>query len=107
MVAQSLYALALDHLSDYATLKAIGAEDRQVYRIIALQSLAVATGGSIIGMSIVFVIRRFWDSPIAPLVIPPEVQIAAIVLVMLICVASSVLPFRRLRRVDPAVVLQG
>lgn len=107
MVAQSLYALALDHLTDYATLKAIGAEDRQVYRIIALQSLTVATIGSIIGMSIVFVIRRFWSSPIAPLLIPPEIQAAAIILVVLICVVSSVLPFRRLRRVDPAVVLQG
>ena len=78
-----------------------------MYRIIALQSLAVAIGGSIIGMSIVWVIRRFWNSPISPLVIPPAIQIAAIILVMMICVVSSVLPFRRLRRVDPAVVLQG
>jgi putative ABC transport system permease protein len=107
MVGQSLYALALDHLSDFATLKALGAEDRHVCRVILLQSLAVATTGSAAGIAIVLAIRKFWSSPLAPLEIPPALIVLAVGFVFVICLAASLLPYVRIRRIDPAVVLQG
>jgi putative ABC transport system permease protein len=107
MVGQSLYALALDHVEDFATLKALGAEDRHVFRVILLQSLAIATTGSLAGIAIVLAIRQFWSSPLAPVEIPPQLVALAVVFVFVICLAASLLPFIRIRRIDPAVVLQG
>jgi putative ABC transport system permease protein len=107
MVAQSLYALALDHMTEYATLKAIGAEDRQVFRVIISQALVIAVLGSALGLSIIAGIRHFWNSPLAPIVIPPGLQAAGVAFVVFICLAASLLPFLRVRNVDPAVVLQG
>lgn len=107
MVAQSLYALALDHQMEYATLKALGAEDGSVCRVILWQSAVMAITGSAIGVGIVLVIRRFGSTPLAPIVIPPGLIAAAVGLVFAICLAASMLPFLRIRRIDPAVVLQG
>ncbi|HEX7448575.1 MAG TPA: FtsX-like permease family protein [Pirellulales bacterium] len=107
MVAQSLYALALDHLDEYATLKALGAVDGHVCRVIITQSLAIASTGSVCGLAIVEAIRRFWDSPLAPVEIPLSLMAAAVVMVMVICLAASLLPFARIRRIDPAIVLMG
>lgn len=106
MVAQSLYALALDHLHDYATLKAIGADDRHVCRVIIIQSLAVASVGSAVGLAIVAAIRRFWHSPIAPIEIPPVLGGTGVAFVFVMCLAASLLPFVRVRQVEPAMVLQ-
>lgn len=107
MVAQSLYALALDHIGDYATLKALGADDRRVCGVILLQALTIGGVGSFVGLTIVLAIRQFWSSPLAPVEIPMVLLGGGLVLVFLICLAASLLPYLRIRRIDPAVVLQG
>lgn len=107
MVGQSLYALALDHVSDYATLKAIGAGGRQVSRVIMTQAMAIAALGSAIGVALVVSMQRAISSPIAPVEIPPELLGGGVIVVVLICIVATILPSFRVRRIDPAVVLQG
>lgn len=107
MVAQSLYALVLDHLTDYAALKALGAENRHIYGVVLAQALIIALLGSVVGSASVLVMQRLWASPLAPIEIPPALLAGAIGLVVVICVAAAVLPMQRIRRVDPAIVLQG
>ncbi len=107
MVAQSLYALALDHVADYATLKAIGAENGQILRVVVLQALVIAAIGIAIGSVIVWVAETNFSTPLAPIDIPPLLRLAGAGLVVGICLVASILPFQRLRRIDPAIVLQG
>jgi putative ABC transport system permease protein len=107
MVMQSLYALSLDHLTEYATLKAIGAEDRAIGGVIIAQAMSVAACGSIVGVSLVLAIQHVVSSPIAPIEIPPALLCGGVLIVFVICLAATILPAFRIRRVDPAVVLQG
>ena len=107
MIAQSLYALALDHLDDYATLKAIGADAGQIRSIVVLQAAFVATVGSIIGIVLVLTIQHFFSSPLAPIEIPPRLLFGGVVLVFGICLLATILPVQRIGRLDPALVLQG
>jgi putative ABC transport system permease protein len=107
MVGQSLYALALDHLQDYATLKALGAEDRHVGRVIVFQSISIACAGSLAGVLIVMLIRSFWRSPLAPVEIPFSLVGSAVGVVFVICLAASLLPYLRIRRIDTGIVLTG
>lgn len=107
MVAQSLYALALDHLDDYATLKAIGAENGQILQVVLVQALTIAGVGILLGLMVVRLVETYASTPLAPIEIPMILRIVGVVLVLGICLLASVLPFRRLKRVDPAVVLQG
>jgi putative ABC transport system permease protein len=107
VVGQSLLALALDHRDDYATLKALGAKDRQVCGIIVIQALTIAAAGSVLGSLAVAAIGCSWNSALAPVAITPALFAASVALVFVICLAASLLPFLRIRRIDPAVVLMG
>jgi putative ABC transport system permease protein len=106
MVAQTLYAATLDHLSDYATLKAIGAEDGFVYRVLIIQAMVTAVVGTSIGLGIVYLVQALLSTPVAPLVLPIWLLALSMGMVLGICLLSAVLPFQRIRRIDPATVLQ-
>jgi putative ABC transport system permease protein len=107
MVAQSLYALVLDRIEEFATLKAIGAPETKVYRILFLQALLVAAIGVVIGGALVMVIQHYGTTPKAPIVIPSIMYVATTVMVVLICMVSALLPYLRVRKVDPLAVLQS
>jgi putative ABC transport system permease protein len=107
MVGQSLYALALDHVDEYATLKTLGADDRTICSVILVQAITLAIVGSLVGVAVTILIRWSWNSPLAPIEMPAGLIAAAVSIVFIICLAASLLPYWRIRRVDPAIVLSG
>jgi len=107
MVAQTLYAMVLDRLGEFGTLKAIGATEGQVYSILLIQAMVMAIAGSIIGLGLVFGIQHCVSSPQAPIVIPRYLSLGSCALVSVICLISSLLPYLRIRKVDPMMVLQS
>jgi putative ABC transport system permease protein len=107
MVSQSLYALTLDHVSDYATLKAIGADERHIFGIVVSQSLSVWLVGSLIGLAATLAMRAAIETPMAQIDLPSWLLASSIAMDCVICVAAAVLPFARLLRVDPVTVLQA
>jgi putative ABC transport system permease protein len=107
MVSQSLYALVLDHLSDYATLKAMGAENSHVYRVLLLQGMIIALVGSSFGAALAFLLQFLFSSPQFSIQIPVWLVASGVGLAIAMCLISSLLPFRRIRNVDAASVLQG
>ena len=52
VVAQTIYAATIDHLKEYGTLKAIGAANRYIYRVITQQALPARVVGYGVGMAI-------------------------------------------------------
>jgi putative ABC transport system permease protein len=107
MVAQSLYAFVLDHLENYAALKAIGATDRQIAGILMTQGVVIATLGCVVGHLFSWLIVVLVSSPQLTIAVTPILQIAATVMAFSICLISSLLPIGRIRNVDPVTVLQG
>ncbi len=105
MVAQTLYAMVLDRLGEFGTLKAIGAREGQIYSILLVQATAMAMAGSVLGLVLVLGIQHVFSTPQAPIVIPLALSLASCVLVLLICWLSSWLPYHRIRKVDPLMVL--
>jgi putative ABC transport system permease protein len=107
MVAQSLYAMSLDHIHDYATLKAIGAEDRNIFSVVMTQALAIASCGTIAGVTAVLLISHFWSSPLAPIEISPTLILSGIAWAYGICILASIIPLLRIQKIDPVIVLQS
>lgn len=107
MVAQTLYALVLDRLREFGTLKAIGATEGQVYSILLIQALIMAMVGSVIGLMLVAAIQHLYSTPQAPIVVPWWLCLGSCLLVSVICLISSLLPYQRIRKVDPMMVLQS
>ena len=106
MVAQTLYAMVLDRLSEFATLKAMGAREGQILTVLLIQATAMSAIGSIFGLIIVWAIAAFHSKPQAPIVVPLWLSLGSAVVVLAICLVSALLPYLRVRRVDPVMVLQ-
>ena len=107
IVAQTLYASVLDRLGEFGAMKAMGAREPQIYGMLLVQAIAMALAGSLLGLELVKLVQQFFSTPHAPIVIPWWLSLGSCGLVLGICLASSVLPYLRIRRLDPAIVLRG
>lgn len=107
IVAQTLYASVLDRLTEIAALKAMGAREGQILGLILRQAIVLAVLGAILGMTLVAVVQATFTTPRAPIVIPWYMAAGSCLLITVICLASSLLPYLRVQRIDPAIVLQG
>jgi putative ABC transport system permease protein len=105
IVGQTLYASVLDRLSEFGTLKAIGAEEKQVRAVILHQALTLAVVGSAIGLVSVLVVQSLLSTPRAPITIPWFVSLGSCLIVTVVCLVSALLPYLRIRTIDPAMVL--
>jgi putative ABC transport system permease protein len=106
IVGQTLYASVLDRLSEFGALKAIGAQEWQVRTLILRQALSLAVVGSAIGLVCVLFVQTAFSTPRAPIAIPWYVSLGSCVVVTAVCLFASLLPYFRVRAIDPAMVLQ-
>jgi putative ABC transport system permease protein len=107
IVAQTLYASVLDRITEIGALKAIGARESQILGLILRQAIVLALAGATVGMLLVAGVQATFTSPRAPIAIPWEMAASSCGLIALICLFASVLPYLRVQRIDPAMVLQG
>lgn len=107
MVAQSLYAMILDRLHEFATLKAIGSTDNELLFILTIQATIVAIVGIAAGIIISLAISGLFSTPRSTITIPIYLYFASAALVLVICWFSAIVPYWRIRQIDPHSALQG
>ena len=107
IVAQTLYALVLDRLTEFGALKAMGATEHQIYRILFLQATVMAVVGALIGLALVALIQHFYSTPVALISVPWWLSLGSCALVLVICLIASLLPYLRIRKIDPVMVMQS
>ena len=107
MVGQTLYAMVLDRIAEYATLRAIGLSERELLCILAFQSALVASIGIAIGMVITIILKTLLSTPRATIDIPLMLYVGCGALIFAICLFASGLPYLRVRRIDPHKALQS
>jgi putative ABC transport system permease protein len=105
IVAQTLYSSTKDHLYEFATLRAIGASNGYIYKVIVCQALLSAFVGFSIAAVIGIVIVRLTAAGAVQVVITPALMIELFVLTIAMCIASAIAAIVRVVRVDPAIVL--
>jgi putative ABC transport system permease protein len=103
IVYQILYTDVNDHLSEYATLKAMGYRDSALSMVVMQEALILSLLGFPIGLVLsqgLYVVAR------AGTALPIEMTITRVLLVlfltMFMCGVSGVLAMRRLKAADPA-----
>ena len=107
VVAQTIYATTMDHIREYGTMKAMGAPNSYVYKVIMKQAAISAVIGYVLGMIVsVFVVRASQEGGAAILMpIPMAVGMFFVTLVM--CVGAALVSINRVTRIDPAMVFKG
>jgi putative ABC transport system permease protein len=105
IVAQTLYSSTKDHLYEFATLRAIGASNGYIYRVIISQALLNAVIGFSIAAMIGSAVVHFTAKSALQIVIAPELMVGLFLLTVVMCIISAVAAILRVVRVDPAIVL--
>ena len=105
IVAQTLYSSTKDHLSEFATLRAMGSSSRYIYMVIVWQALLSAVIGFCGAAGISFIVVRMTAESALAVVVTPAMTFALLLLTGVMCVASAVAAIVQVMRIDPAAVL--
>jgi putative ABC transport system permease protein len=107
IVAQTIYSATVDHLKEYGTLKAIGASNFYLYRVIITQATISGIVGYAIGISIALFVSMQSLEGTTAIILPWQLVAALFVLVMGMCIFASVISINKVMRIDPAMVFKG
>ena len=104
IVAQTLYSSTKDHLSEFATLRALGSSKGYIHRVILLQAALSAVIGYVLGMAIALVVVSFSEQTALPIVMTPELAAGLFVLTVAMCSISAMAAIMKVTKIDPAMV---
>ena len=104
IVAFIIYTLTLGKIREIAVLKLIGTRNRTIAAMIVQQSLGLGAIGFVVGK----IASTFW-APFFPkrVLLVPRDSLAALAIVLAICLLASGIALRAAIRVDPAEAIGG
>jgi putative ABC transport system permease protein len=103
--SQILSSDVADHISEYATLKAIGYRNRYLTMVVFQQALLMALSGFLPGMAVSWVIYRWLGYLTSlPMWMTPGRVAFVLGLTLLMCAGSGLIAVRNAKKLDPAEV---
>jgi putative ABC transport system permease protein len=107
VVAQTIYATTMDHIREYGTLKAMGAPNSYIYRVIITQAGIVAVAGYVLAMLVSFFVVRASQTGGAAILLPWPMAVGIFFLTLLMCITAAVVSINKVTSIDPAMVFRG
>ncbi len=107
VVAQTIYATTMDHIREYGTLKAMGAPNSYVYKVIMKQAAISAVIGYVLGMGVSVFVVHGSEKGGAAILMPPSMAAGMFFVTLLMCVGAALVSINKVTRIDPAMVFKG
>jgi putative ABC transport system permease protein len=107
VVAQTIYATTVDHIREYGTLKAMGATNRYLYKVIVQQAAISGAIGYALGMVVSVFVVRGSEAGGAAILLPPWMAASMLGLTLLMCSGAAIVSIRKVTHLDPAMVFKG
>ncbi|WP_414529330.1 ABC transporter permease DevC [Nodularia chucula] len=103
IVYQIIYSDVMDHLPEYATLKAMGYRNSYLLLVVFQEAVILGICGFVPGGLVSFFMYAFTRNVTKlPLFMTPDRIIFVLILTMLMCVISGAIAMRKLNSADPA-----
>lgn len=106
IIGLTMYSSALDRLKDYGTLKAIGAGNGYISRLILTQALLFSIVGFLIGMLLLEGFRRGVAASGLIISFSPLLQLGMFATIGLISLGGASFALSRIKSVEPAAVFR-
>lgn len=106
IVGQTIYAGTIEHLRDYGTLKAMGAQNSDINLVILTQAAVSAVLGFAIGVIVTFASRHGIESAGVMMQLPLQLLAVVFVIVMVTCLAAAHISVRKVKTLDPVMVFR-
>jgi putative ABC transport system permease protein len=107
VVAQTIYATTMDHIREFGTLKAMGAPNSYVYKVIMQQAAISAVIGYVLGMIVSVIVVRASQEGGAAILMPMPMAVGMFFLTLAMCIAAALVSINQVTRIDPAMVFKG
>jgi putative ABC transport system permease protein len=107
VVAQTLYTSTMEHLKEFGTVKAIGGSNGDIYKILGEQAVISAIAGFAVGTAMAFAMRPLMAKVDLHLIIPQQFLAIVLVGTVVMCLAASMLSFKKIAGIDPALVFRA
>jgi putative ABC transport system permease protein len=106
VVAQTLYTSTMEHLKEFGTVKAIGGSNRDIYRILGTQAAIAAVVGFGLGGGMAAALAPAMARIGLKLIVTAELGAAVFAGTLALCLVSAFVSFRKVARIDPALVFR-
>jgi putative ABC transport system permease protein len=109
VVGLVIYTATIERRREYGALKAIGARNRVLYRIVTIQAVIAAVVGSFVGIGFALAAGAALMAWRPQFLVAIEPAAAAIVLAssLLMAILAALIPARSVARLEPAEVFRG
>jgi putative ABC transport system permease protein len=107
IVGQTIYASTVQYLREYGTLKALGAENADIYRVIQIQAALGAAGGFALAAALVLAGRKGIEAAGVPLYLSPTLFAAVFCVFLAACLVSAFFSVAKIRALDPVSVFKA
>jgi putative ABC transport system permease protein len=107
VVGQILYSGTLQYLREYGTLKAMGARNGAVVRVILAQAMISASLGFVVGGVLAVAMRAAMAKANLSVALFPGLYAATAVITVAMCSFAALLSIVKVLRLDPASVFKG
>lgn len=104
VIGLTIYMSTMEHAGEYGILKAVGVSSSKLRQIVLQQTLVSSVTGFAVGLVLYFLVRAlaFYAMPEVDLNVAPQYYAYFFVLMMFAGVVASLLPVRKINRIDPA-----
>lgn len=106
-VGMILYMSTIDHLPQFATLKALGVPNRRVILLVALQALIVGSIGFCVGTAMALVAANGMQQQSLSVELSSGLVWSVLAGTMFFCAAASLLSAVKIVRIDPGMVFHA
>ncbi len=107
VVAQTLYTATMEHLKEFGTVKAIGGRNLDIYRILGEQATIAAVAGFSLGGLFAYLLGPAMAKLNLKLIIAPPFAGTVFLGTLVLCWVASMVSFRKVAAIDPALVFRG
>jgi len=106
IVGQTVYANTMEHLREFGTLKALGARNSDIYRVIFAQTGISAVAGYTIGSVLILLVKDGIEKAGVSLYLSAGLFLSLFFIILLTCLLSAYFSVRKVRTLDPVMVFR-
>jgi putative ABC transport system permease protein len=107
IVGQTIYNSTIEHIKEFGTLKALGATNYEIYKIIFSQAFLNALIGYLVSLLITMVSVKIYEFTDMVMVVRGWLNLSVLGLTLIMCMTAAFVSIRRIKRIDPAILFRG
>ncbi|HOP40568.1 MAG TPA: ABC transporter permease [Geobacteraceae bacterium] len=107
IVGQTIYNSTVEHIKEFGTLKALGADNRDIYKIILSQAFINALAGYLVSLCITIISVKLYEMHYMVMVVKAWLNLLVLGLTLVMCFSAAFVSIRKIKKIDPAILFRG